>query len=292
MPASRTLLVSITLQPKSDEVTFRIPAWCPGYYFILNYQNKLSGFSAVDPEGHPLEVEHADPRAWQVIDPGHRPITVSYRIMSDDPGLGFFGVNVRAAGAFVNGAAAFLYADGYQTEPDRLHVDMPEGWAIATAMDHAGETDFAAAGYDELIDHPIEMGRFARRTFKVLGIPFEAVFVAPDRANCNIEAETERLRELSVPAIRMFGSAPFRHYIYIVHLPRVSNRQPLVRRRRDRLLRAPHPLPKRPEGRGLAARPARPADRDAAKQPKPPGGDAGGVLAPRVGERRLWRWRS
>ncbi len=76
-----------------------------------------------------------------------------------------------------------------------------------------------AGGYDEFIDHPIQLGKFDRRTFAISGIPFEVVYVAPDnKPLCDMDAETERLRRVSEPALKMFGGAGFKRYVYIIHL--------------------------------------------------------------------------
>ena len=62
------------------------------------------------------------------------------------------------------------------------------------------------------------LGRFVRRTFKVEGIPFEALWVGDPAPNCDVDAETDRLRRGSIPAIKMMKKVGFKHYTYIIHL--------------------------------------------------------------------------
>jgi predicted metalloprotease with PDZ domain len=133
--------------------------------------------------------------------------------------LGFFGTSVLAKTAFVNGPSAFMYVDGRITEPTHLKVSLPEGWKIATAADADPAGVYRAGGYDEMVDHPIQMGSFESRKFEVAGIPFEVVFVSKDqRYLCDLDAEAAQLKTIAAPAIKMFGGAPFKHYTFFLHL--------------------------------------------------------------------------
>ncbi len=218
-PQHKSVRVTIVVEKPNATETFRIPAWCPGFYFLLNYEKKISDFKAVDGAGKELAVEHGfDPRQWTVKDPSKKPITISYRVLGDDPGLGFFGTSVIAHTAFVNGPSAFMYDPERLTEPVSLKVTLPDRWDIATSMDSA-PGGYKASGYDELADHPIQMGHFERRKFEIKRVPFEVIFVSKDQQyRPNLTDETERLRRLSAPAIELFGGAPFKRYVYIFHL--------------------------------------------------------------------------
>ncbi len=217
-PAAKTLAVSIVIDNPSDAETFRIPAWSPGFYFLESYEKKISDVKATDPSGAGLSIDHSDPRAWVVHDPNKKPITLSYRVLGDDPGLGFFAVNIKDKTGFLNGPAAYMYVPDRLTEDTDLKVDVPSGWDVATPMDKVGDR-YVANGYDELADQPVQMGEFTRKSFNVAGIPFEAIWVAPNNDfHSNLDAETARLQRVSLPAIKMFGGAPFKRYIYFIHL--------------------------------------------------------------------------
>ena len=218
-PAAKTITVSVTVDlPKSVE-TFRIPAWCPGYYQIANYQKKIFDVKATDSEGNLLQMESPDSRTWKVFGGGRKEATLSYKVLGDDPGLGFFAVNVQSDKTFINGAAAFMYVDGHNTEDVSLNIKSPAGWDVATAMTSGDNQDWVAANYDEFIDNPIQLGVFTRKTFKLMGVPFEVIFVAPENApRCDLDLETERLKTVSKPALKMFRRSSFKKYLYILHL--------------------------------------------------------------------------
>jgi len=218
-PAQGTVRFTITVERPGQKPHFRIPAWCPGFYWIQSYHKKISDVRAVTPSGESLALERPDDRGWIVQNPTGDQVTVSYRVLGDDPGLGFFGVNVRPHTAFINGPAGFMYVEGRKEEATRVRFQLPEEWDVATAMEKAADGSYTSGDYDELIDHPIQVGKFARRAFSSVGVPFEAVFVAPDnKILCDPDAEVKDLAKLCEPAIRMFGGAPFKKYLFIVHL--------------------------------------------------------------------------
>lgn len=217
---AKSVQVTVKLASTDASQEFRIPAWCPGFYFIQSYEKKISDVVATDSAGNRLEIKPTDSRGWAVANPSLGPVSFSYRVVGDDGGLGFFGVSVRDHAVFVNGPAAFVYPSGRLTEPCRLTIgNLPNRWQIATAMD-PDQASYKAAGYDEFIDHPIQLGVFERRTFDVESIPFTAVFVpaTSSKMNCSPDLEVDRLRQVSLPPLQMFGGAPFKRYLYIVHL--------------------------------------------------------------------------
>lgn len=217
--ATGTVRISVSVDDTHDKVAFHIPAWVPGYYLILQNQDKLGNFSAVDGNGGKLDVERTDLRTWTVSNPTRSKITLSYSVLGDDPGLGFFAVHMDSMTGYVNGPAAFVYADGHMLERDTLSVTLPAGWDIATSMDRREDGVFQATGYDAFVDHPIQMGKFESTTFKVGETPFEAVFVGQNgRVDCDIRRESRELQMLSEPAMKLFGGVPFAKYVYIIHL--------------------------------------------------------------------------
>lgn len=220
-PENKSVRVSITAKTTAPQTAFRIPAWVPGFYVILDNQKKISDAKAFDSAGKPLTVLHeADPRQWVVKTPSPTEVTFNYRVLGDDPGLGFFAVNVRPKTAFVNGPAAFMYIEGRKEEPTFLKIQNPEGWQVGTSMTMNSDGSFKARDYDELVDHPIDLGIFTKRSFQEGGVTYVANYMTMgdpfpgDRA----DQETARLQQLVRPAIRMFGGAPFKKYVFHIHL--------------------------------------------------------------------------
>lgn len=217
-PAAKNLSVRMQIDGAKESETVRIPAWCPGFYFLLDYEKALFDVNVVNLAGQKLVTKKLDSRSIQITNPTKEPVVITYRIQGNDAGMGFFRTHVRATNAFINGPSAFLYADAHMTDKHSIKFNVPSGWDIGTAMDHDGQGNYSSAGYDELADHPIQLGRFVRRSFKVEGIPFEAIWVGDPAPRCDVDAETERLRRGSIPAIKMMKTVPFKRYLYLIHL--------------------------------------------------------------------------
>ena len=232
-PSAQDVAVTITADNTADKSTFTMPAWVPGFYVILHHEKTVSNVKATDSNGAPLKVEtQTDPRSWTVVNPKHSRIIFSYHVKGSDPGLGFFGVNVREKTAFVLGGAAFMYIDGRKEEPTTLKITNPQGWQIGTSMNVDPKGIYHARDYDEFIDHPIDLGHFVKRTFVALNTPFEVDFVTTmtptkDQSGNVIsdgtynsaaaDAMTARIQKLVVPAMEMFGKYPFKRYVFHLH---------------------------------------------------------------------------
>ncbi|HLO98401.1 MAG TPA: hypothetical protein VK171_07395 [Fimbriimonas sp.] len=218
VPAAKTFAVSMTVTNPGETEKFNIPAWCPGFYFLLDYNRRISDVAALDENGGKLRIQWAGGHSFTVFNPEKLKFNVNYRVLGNDPGLGFFRAHLRSTSGFINGPSTFMYASNHMLEPHRVKFSLPPDWDIATAMNSPKAGVYESEGYDEFVDHPIQLGKFVRRKFEVMDIPFEAIFVADGALRCDPDEETERLKQASVPAIKMMGSAPFKRYMYIVHL--------------------------------------------------------------------------
>ncbi len=100
-----------------------------------------------------------------------------------------------------------------------------EEWRVATALASArGEKDAArphafglyrAANYDELIDHPVEMGNFTLARFSACGVPHEVAISG--RHDCDVARLTVDLQRICEWQIRFFGEpAPMPHYVFLI----------------------------------------------------------------------------
>lgn len=218
VPAAKTFAVSMTVTNPAESEKFNIPAWCPGFYFLLDYNRRISDVTALTEDGAKLKVQWSGGHSFTVSNPDKVKFNVNYRVLGNDPGLGFFRAHLRSTSGFINGPSTFMYASNHMLEPHRVRFNLPPDWDIATAMTSPRAGIYESDGYDEFVDHPIQLGKFVRRKFEVINIPFEAIFVADGALRCDPDEETERLKQASIPAIKMMGSAPFKRYLYIIHL--------------------------------------------------------------------------
>ena len=91
---------------------------------------------------------------------------------------------------------------------------------MATALRRKGAKaygfgSYQAADYDELIDHPVEIGNFTLASFRACGVPHDIAITGRNRAD--MTRLTRDLKTLCEAQIRFFGEpAPMERYVFLV----------------------------------------------------------------------------
>jgi predicted metalloprotease with PDZ domain len=125
---------------------------------------------------------------------------------------------------YFNGACVFLFAEGRESEAVEVELVVPDDpvaseWRVATAMNRAsvdarGFGTYRAADYDELIDHPVEIGEFTRTVFTAGGVPHELTITG--KIDSDLERVAHDLSQICEAQIEFFGPpAPFVHYVFL-----------------------------------------------------------------------------
>lgn len=228
-PEAHLLEVRCTLA-ESDPAgqRFALPAWIPGSYLIRDFARHIVAIHA-EAAGQKVRLHRIDKHTWQASPVGkHEALTVICEIYAWD--LSVRGAHVDQTHAFFNGSSVFLRPIGKEEVPCLIDLQRPPGnqfeeWRVATALASArGEKDAArphafglyhAANYDELIDHPIEMGTFILARFTACGVPHEVVISG--QHDCDLTRLTSDLRGICEWQIRFFGKpAPMPHYVFLI----------------------------------------------------------------------------
>jgi predicted metalloprotease with PDZ domain len=127
--------------------------------------------------------------------------------------------------AFFNGTSVFLRVHGREAEPHRVELRaLPKGWQVATALpvlkaDARGQGRYEAADYDELADHPVELGAFWRGTFKAAGIAHEFVVAGalPDFDGDRLLADARRICEAEIAFWHGKKKSFFKRYVFMLN---------------------------------------------------------------------------
>lgn len=173
-------LFEVTLRvddPDPHGQVFSLPAWIPGSYLIRDYARHVVAISAAG-EGHDVELTKLDKSSWQAA-ATHGPITVTAEIHAHD--LTVRGAHLDTTHASFNGACVFLQVVGQEDRACEITIGPPpkgigRDWRVATSMrskdaERYGFGTYVAADYDELIDHPVEIGELQIGEFEAGGIP-------------------------------------------------------------------------------------------------------------------------
>ena len=161
--------------PGPDAVTLYLPVWTPGSYLVREFARLVYTVTA-SRNGQPVPITKLDKHRWQV-ESGAGALRVDYEVYAYD--LSVRGAYLDTTRAFFNGTSLLLCALGRQRVPCILTLERPDGadfehWRVATAMqpaqvDAVGFGTYRAADYEELIDHPFELGALALGSFDVQG---------------------------------------------------------------------------------------------------------------------------
>jgi len=201
--------------PADGAVTVSLPVWIPGSYLVREFARHLNGLAAEQGD-RSLTVRQLDKATWAIE--GCRaglPLALRYRVYA-------FDNSVRAAWldaqrAFFNGTSLCLRVHGAEALQHRLAFSgLPAGWQIATEARHDGEA-FVAADYDELVDHPFELGTFWEGSFSAGGVPHRIVIAGalPSFDGERLLGDVQRICETEIAL--WGGVLPFEHYTFMLN---------------------------------------------------------------------------
>ena len=235
-PHAHHFSVTLTIAKPAPEQRLSLPAWVPGSYLVREFARHLSALSATQGT-RALPLQQLDKATWLASCSGRGALVVRYRVYA-------FDTSVRAAfldanRGFFNGTGVCLRVEGSEALPHRIELKaLPAGWQVATAMpackvDAAGRGIYEAANYDELADHPVELGRFWRGHFTARGVPHEYIVAnaLPDFDGERLLADAKRICEAQIafwhgPVSRnargagaaRAGKPPFERYVFLHNL--------------------------------------------------------------------------
>ena len=221
--------VTLVVPRPAAQQRLSLPVWIPGSYLVREFARHLSAVTATQ-GGAPVPLAQLDKATWLAACHGRGALTVSARVYA-------FDTSVRAAfldanRGFFNATGLCLRVEGREQEPQRVELrGLPRGWQVATALtpvkvDADGAGVYEAADYDELCDHPVEMGRFWRGRFDACGVPHDFVVAGalPDFDGERLLADTQKVCEAQIGfwhgAARRgvaAGRAPFGRYVFLLN---------------------------------------------------------------------------
>ncbi|SEK57964.1 Predicted metalloprotease, contains C-terminal PDZ domain [Roseateles sp. YR242] len=165
--------VSVTVPTPAARQVLSLPVWIPGSYLVREFSRHLGQVSARQ-GSRDVAVHQTAKNRWEFDCSGRGALVVTYPVYA-------FDTSVRAAfldalRGFFNPTSLCLRAHGKESLVHRIELaGVPEGWEVATAMPQHEPGVWQAADYDELVDHPFELGTFWREEFLAGGVPHEFV---------------------------------------------------------------------------------------------------------------------
>ena len=217
--------VTVTVAaPASDGQVFALPAWIPGSYMIREFARNIVQIRA-DSNGKPVALTKVDKHTWRAA-PVAGPLTVQYEVYAWD--LSVRAAHLDQTHGFFNGTSVFLRVLGQEDMAHEVDIQRPldpaaTTWRVATAMAELGAKrygfgSYVASNYDELIDHPVEMGDFALATFKAHGVPHDIVVTGrvPNLDMGRLQADLKAVCETQIAFFEpRTKRAPMDRYVFL-----------------------------------------------------------------------------
>ncbi|MBI3285359.1 MAG: M61 family metallopeptidase [Burkholderiales bacterium] len=211
-------------QPDAAGQVISLPAWIPGSYMLREFARNIVQIGAAS-AGKKVALKKLDKHCWQAA-PCQAPLQISYEVYAWD--LSVRTAHLDQQHGFFNGTSVFLQVHGQEQAPHVLDIQRAgdaacKSWRVATSLPELkakryGFGTYCAANYDELIDHPVEMGDFALASFEAHGVPHDFVVTGkvPNLDLARITADVKKICETQIAFFEPRSKrAPMARYVFM-----------------------------------------------------------------------------
>ena len=219
-------LYEITLnipQPQAGQ-RVSLPVWIPGSYLVREFAKNLQGLVAFQGGQH-IAAQQLNKNTWQLACSAQGMVTLRYQICAYDTSVRTAWLDSQRG--FFNGTSVFLRVHGQEQALHAVHIRPPSNqtrWQLATGLtpvkiNKRGFGLYHAAGYDELVDCPVEMGEFWSAEFTACGVPHRFVIAgaAPSFDGDRLIADTKKICETEIRLWHPKGRPPFSRYVFMLN---------------------------------------------------------------------------
>jgi predicted metalloprotease with PDZ domain len=199
---------------KGETQDFKMPAWTPGYYMIMDYARNVLNFRAEDGAGKPLAWEKSAKNTWRVRSGRAASITVSYDVYAF--GRSVAESNLDDSQGFISSTGVFMHVAGRIQHPVTIVFKPGPNWnRIATGLDpvEGQPNTYSAPDFDILYDCPILIGNLEILPFEVRGIPH--AFAGVNLGAFDREKFVSDLKRMVAAAASLIGEIPYSHYVFL-----------------------------------------------------------------------------
>ncbi len=234
-PADLALhLFEVTLaiaSPDPEGQVVSLPAWIPGSYMIREFARNIVQIRA-ECDGRKLKLTKLDKHSWRAARCDGA-LTLTYQVYAWD--LSVRAAHLDQTHGFFNGTSTFLQVHGKEALPHVVEILPPEpvpgtddhhpyaNWRVATSLRELKARrhrfgSYVADDYDELIDHPVEMGEFTLIRFDAHRVPHEMAITGrvPNLDTARLAADLKKICEQQIalfePATKR---APMDRYVFL-----------------------------------------------------------------------------
>lgn len=211
-------------RPDPNGQLVALPAWIPGSYMIREFARNIVQIQA-ESAGKKVAIQKTDKHTWKV-DRCTGPLVLHYEVYAWD--LSVRAAHLDQTHGFFNGTSVFLRVIGQEEVSHVVDICRPNGdqyklWRVATSLRELkakryGFGTYRADNYDELVDHPVEMGVFSLATFKAHGVPHDVVITGqvPHLDMARLVADLKKVCEAQIALFEPETKrAPMNRYVFL-----------------------------------------------------------------------------
>ncbi len=222
-------LISVSIKFKAQpQQKIWMPTWIPGSYLIREFARHVESVTACSIENNQrIKLQKISKNHWQLDNQQEIDVVIRYQVYAYD--LSVRGAYVDDERLYVNPAAVCMAIDGQESQAIQLSLAVPSNLShfnLATGLKqqsalptdtHLSTTTnykFEATNYAELIDCPVELAAQTTLVFDAQNIKHRVAISG--KHHTNLERLGSDLQKICSTQIKLFGDAPFDHYLFMV----------------------------------------------------------------------------
>lgn len=224
---ARLFAIELRIEAPAAQQQVALPVWIPGSYLVREFAKNLQGLQARQ-GGAGVAVLQLDKQRWQIDCAAGVPLTLSYQVSAYDNSVRTAWLDAQRG--FFNGTSLCLRVLGQEDAPHSLELaatPATAGWSIATGLEPAridaqGFGLYRAQDYDELVDCPVEMGRFWSGFFEAGGVRHQFVVAGAAESfdHARLLEDSRRICEAAIGFWHAHdgGRAPHGRYVFMLNV--------------------------------------------------------------------------
>ncbi len=223
MKSPEAHLFEVTLRVRKPDPlgqTFYLPAWIRGSYMIRDFSRHIITLEALDETG-PVQVKKLDKQRWRCA-PASGSITLIYTVYAWE--LSVRAAHLDTTHAYFNGSSLLLGVSNQDEMACLLTIHSPIGqqfddWKVVTSMkkdevDKRGFGQYHSLNYEELLDHPVEIGDVTEAGFSVSDVPHRIAISG--RQRCDLARLCLDLERICRQHVGLFVELPVHDYLFLL----------------------------------------------------------------------------
>ena len=231
-PNTHLFRVTLTIAKPAALQRVSLPVWIPGSYLVREFSKNLQNLQARQNTGKgaaaSVPLTQLDKCSWQIECAPARPLVLSYEVYARDNSVRTAWLDAQRG--FFNGTSLCLRVEGQEKSRHVLELPRPaaatgcSGWSLATGLsplkiNPQGFGSYTAADYDELVDCPVEMGRFWSGSFSACGVAhrFVVAGAAASFDGNRLLADTQKICEAEIRFWHGNEKPPFKNYLFMLN---------------------------------------------------------------------------